>query len=75
MAFESEANIGKYLAAESTNFATDRSIQVLGGVGFSEEYHVERLWRDSRIFSVAPIPQEMILSFIAMRDLGLPKSY
>ena len=75
LAFESEANIGKYLAAESTNFATDRSIQVLGGVGFSEEYHVERLWRDSRIFSVAPIPQEMILSFIAMRDLGLPKSY
>jgi acyl-CoA dehydrogenase len=36
---------------------------------------VERLWRDSRVFAVAPIPQEMILSFLATHDLGLPRSY
>lgn len=73
--YATEANIAKFMAAQAATHATDRAIQTLGGMGFAREYHVERLWRDSRVFAVAPIPQEMILSFLATHDLGLPRSY
>lgn len=73
--FGSEANTAKLIAAQAACSATDRAVQTLGGMGFAAEYHVERLWRDTRIFAVAPIPQEMILGFIATHDLGLPRSY
>lgn len=73
--FASEANIAKFMAAQAAVDAADRALQTLGGMGFACEYHVERIWRDARVFAVAPIPQEMILNFISMYDLGLPRSY
>lgn len=73
--YGSEANAGKLLAAQAVARATERSMQTLGGMGFSKEFHVERLWRDCRLFRFAPISEEMILNFIAIHDLGMPRSY
>ena len=70
-----EANQAKYLAGEAAALATDRAIQTLGGMGYSKEFHVERLWRDARLFRFAPVSEEMILNFVAQHDLGLPRSY
>ena len=46
-----------------------------GGFGYSREFHVERLWREIRLFKIAPITQEMVLNYLAEHVLGLPKSY
>lgn len=73
--YGSEANAAKLLAAQTTARATERSMQTLGGMGFAKETHVERLWRDCRLFRFAPISEEMILNFIAVHDLGMPRSY
>lgn len=73
--YGSEANAGKLLAAQIAARATERAMQTMGGMGFSREYHVERLWRDCRLFRFAPISEEMILNYIAMYDLGMPRSY
>jgi acyl-CoA dehydrogenase len=70
-----EANMAKYLAAEIGFDACDRAMQTLGGFGFSKEYHVERLWRDVRLFRLAPLAQELILAFVGQHVLGLPRSY
>jgi acyl-CoA dehydrogenase len=70
-----EANTAKYLAAEAGFDACDRVLQVHGGLGFAEEYHVGRYWREARIMKVAPVSQEMTLNFLASNVLGLPKSY
>ena len=50
-------------------------MQTMGGMGFAKESHVERLWRDCRLFRFAPISEEMILNYIAVHDLGMPRSY
>jgi acyl-CoA dehydrogenase len=71
----SEANSAKYLAANVANEICDRAIQTLGGYGLSPDYHVERLWRDVRLFRVAPVSDELILGFVAQHVLGLPRSY
>jgi acyl-CoA dehydrogenase len=73
--YGSEANAAKLLAAQAVARATERAMQTMGGMGYAKEYHVERLWRDCRLFRFAPISEEMILNFIAMHDLGMPKSY
>jgi acyl-CoA dehydrogenase len=73
--YGSEANAAKLLAAQATAAATERAMQTMGGMGYAKEYHVERLWRDARLFRFAPISEEMILNFIATHDLGMPKSY
>ncbi|MBX5455714.1 MAG: acyl-CoA/acyl-ACP dehydrogenase [Thermogemmatispora sp.] len=70
-----EANMAKMVAAEAAFNACDQAMQTLGGYGFSTEYHIERLWRDVRLFRLAPISQEMILNYIAQHVLGLPRSY
>lgn len=70
-----EANMAKYLAAEAAFGACDRAMQTLGGYGYAAEYHVERLWRDVRLFRLAPVSQEMILNYVGQRLLGLPRSY
>lgn len=70
-----EANTAKYLAAEAGFDACDRAIQVHGGLGFAEEYHVGRYWREARIMRVAPVSQEMTLNYLAQKVLGLPRSY
>lgn len=73
--YGSEANIAKLLAAQAAANATERSMQVLGGMGYAKDSHIERLWRDARLFRFAPISEEMILNFIAVQNLGLPRSY
>lgn len=73
--YGSEANAAKLLAAQVTARVTERAMQTMGGMGYSKEYYVERLWRDCRLFRFAPISEEMILNYIAMHDLGMPKSY
>lgn len=70
-----EANIAKLIAAQGAIAAADRAMQTMGGMGYSKEYHVERLWRDARLFQIAPVSEEMILNFIAMQDLAMPRSY
>lgn len=70
-----EANMAKLIAGEAAFHAADRAMQTMGGYGYSKEYHVERLWRDVRLFRIAPVSEEMILNFIAQHDLGLPRSY
>ncbi|MTI77718.1 acyl-CoA/acyl-ACP dehydrogenase [Marinobacter sp.] len=73
--YGSEANMAKLVAARATMHSIERSMQTMGGMGYAREYHVERLWRDARLFKFAPVSEEMILNFIAIHDLGMPKSY
>jgi acyl-CoA dehydrogenase len=70
-----EANMAKFLAAEIAGEACDQAIQTLGGYGLSQEYHLERLWRDVRLFRVAPVANELILAYVGQHVLGLPRSY
>jgi acyl-CoA dehydrogenase len=70
-----EANLAKYLAAEAGFFAADRAVQTFGGFGYATEYHVERYFREARLPRIAPISQELILSYVAEHVLGLPRSY
>ncbi len=70
-----QANLAKYLAAEAGFLATDRAMQTLGGFAYATEYDVERYWREARLLKIAPVPQEMILNYVAEHVLGLPRSY
>jgi acyl-CoA dehydrogenase len=70
-----EANAAKYLAADASCRACDAAIQTLGGNGYRKDHHVERLWREARLYKIAPISQEMVLNFVSEHVLGLPKSY
>lgn len=70
-----EANIAKMLAADASWEAANACIQTHGGFGFAEEYDVERKFRETRLYQVAPISTNLILSFIAEHVLGLPRSY
>ena len=70
-----EANAAKYLAADAGFHACDRAIRTHGGMGYARSYHVERYFREMVACQLAPISREMILNFIAERELNLPKSY
>ena len=70
-----EANMAKYLCADAGFGAADRALQTHGGMGYSEEYHISRFFRESRLMKIAPVSQEMILNFLGANVLGLPKSY
>ncbi len=70
-----EANMAKMLASEASWFAADMCIQTHGGFGFAEEYDVERKFRETRLYQVAPISTNLILSHVATHVLGLPKSF
>jgi acyl-CoA dehydrogenase len=70
-----EANAAKYLAADAGFAACDRAIRTHGGMGYAADYHVERYFREMVATQLAPVSREMILCFIAERELGLPKSY
>ncbi len=69
------ANLAKFLAAEAGFAAADAAVQTHGGFGYASEYHVERYWRESRLLRIAPVPQEMVLNYLAEHVLGLPRSY
>lgn len=73
--YGSEANQAKWLSGHACTQATDRAMQTLGGMGYAKEYHLERLWRDARLFRFAPVSEEMVLNYVAQHDLGLPRSY
>lgn len=70
-----EANMAKMLASEASWYAADMCIQTHGGFGFAEEYDIERKFRETRLYQVAPISTNLILSHVATHVLNLPKSF
>jgi acyl-CoA dehydrogenase len=70
-----EANTAKYLCADAGFTAADRALQTHGGMGYSEEYPVARLFREARLMRIAPVSQEMVLNYLGSHTLGLPRSY
>jgi acyl-CoA dehydrogenase len=70
-----ESNMAKLLAADASWEAANVAVQTYGGFGFAEEYDIERKFRETRLYQVAPISTNLILSFIAEHVLGLPRSY
>ncbi len=70
-----EANSAKYLCADAGFQAADRALQTHGGMGYSEEYHVARYFREARLLKIAPLSQEMVLNYLGSHVLGLPRSY
>jgi acyl-CoA dehydrogenase len=70
-----EANMAKMLAADASWEAANACLQTHGGFGFAEEYDVERKFRETRLYQVAPISTNLVLSYIAEHVLGLPRSY
>ncbi|HEY2068223.1 MAG TPA: acyl-CoA dehydrogenase family protein [Rhizomicrobium sp.] len=70
-----EANMAKLVASEASWFAADMCVQTHGGFGFAEEFDIERKFREARLYQVAPISTNLILSHVATHVLGLPKSF
>ncbi|MBO0882366.1 MAG: acyl-CoA/acyl-ACP dehydrogenase [Mycobacterium sp.] len=70
-----EADTAKYLCADAGFAAADRALQTHGGMGYSEEYHVSRYFREARLMKIAPVSQEMVLNFLGSHVLGMPRSY
>lgn len=70
-----EANAAKYLAAEAGFRAAEQAVMTHGGMGYAQEYHVERLFREAMLPRIAPVSRELVLSYLAERVLGQPKSY
>ncbi|CAH1691087.1 Acyl-CoA dehydrogenase [Hyphomicrobiales bacterium] len=73
--FGSESNAAKLIASQAASAVAEHAMQIMGGMGYSVEMHIERLWRDARLFRFAPVSEQMILNFIATANLGLPRSY
>ena len=71
----SEANMAKLLASEASWAAADTCLQTFGGFGFAEDYDIERKFRETRLYQVAPISTNLILSHVATHVLGMPKSF
>ncbi|GAC1346007.1 MAG: acyl-CoA dehydrogenase family protein [Acetobacteraceae bacterium] len=70
-----EANIAKLLGADASWAAAEACLQTHGGFGFAEEYDIERKYRETRLYQVAPISTNLVLSYVAEHVLGLPRSY
>jgi alkylation response protein AidB-like acyl-CoA dehydrogenase len=70
-----EANMGKMLAADAAWAAAEACIQTHGGFGFAEEYDIERKYREARLYQVAPISTNLVLSYVGEHVLGMPRSY
>jgi acyl-CoA dehydrogenase len=70
-----QANQAKYLAAEASWATANAAIDTFGGYGFAQEYDIERKFRETRLYKVAPINNNLVLAYIANHVLGLPKSY
>ena len=69
------SNAAKLMAAEAGFEACDVALQTHGGYGYAKEFYVERLWREVRLYKIAPVSQQMVLNHIAEHVLGLPRSY
>ena len=70
-----EANLAKLLAADASWAAAEACVQTHGGFGFAEEYDVERKYREARLYQVAPISTNLVLSYISEHVLGMTRSY
>jgi hypothetical protein len=70
-----ESNTAKLMAAEAGFEACDVAVQTHGGYGYAREFYVERLWREIRLYKIAPVSQQMVLNYLSEHVLGLPKSY
>lgn len=70
-----ESNTAKLMAAEAGFEACDVALQTHGGYGYAKEFHVERLWREVRLYKIAPVSQQMVLNYLSEHVLELPKSY
>jgi acyl-CoA dehydrogenase len=70
-----QANLAKLLASDAAFAAADQAMQTHGGFGYATEYDIERYWKEARLMRLAPIPQEMVLNYLAEHVLGLPRSY
>jgi len=70
-----EANLAKWLAADASFLAADTAVQVHGGYGYACEYHVGRYFSEARLAKIGPVPQEMVMNYVAEHVLGLPRSY
>jgi acyl-CoA dehydrogenase len=70
-----EANMAKLLAADASWHAAEACMQTHGGFGLAREYDVERKWRETRLFQIAPVSTNLILAYLAEHVLGLPRSY
>lgn len=70
-----EANAAKFLAADAAYLACDRAVRTMGGMGYAAEFDVERYLREVMVPRIAPVSREMIMNYIAERELGLPRSY
>jgi acyl-CoA dehydrogenase len=75
LACGTEANLAKMVASQASWAAADMCLQTHGGFGFAEEYDIERKFRETRLYQVAPISTNLILSHVAAHVLQLPKSY
>ena len=70
-----EANTAKLISADAGFNACDAALQTFGGFGYAKEFYVERLWREIRLYKIAPVSQQMALNYLSEHVLGLPKSY
>jgi len=70
-----QANAAKFLASQAAFYAADRAMQTLGGFAYAREYNVGRYFLESRLMQIAPVPQEMVLNYVAEHVLRLPRSY
>jgi acyl-CoA dehydrogenase len=70
-----EANMAKLLAADAGCDAVDHAVQTHGGFGYAKEFDVERLYREIRLYKIAPVSQQMVLNYIGEHVLGMPRSY
>lgn len=67
--------MAKLLASEASWAAGDTCLQTHGGFGFARDYHIERKFRETRLYQIAPVSTNLILSFLAEKVLGLPRSF
>jgi acyl-CoA dehydrogenase len=70
-----ETNMAKYLATEASWEAAEATMSAYGGFGFASEYHIERKWREARLFRTAPISNNLVLAQVAQHSLNMPRSY
>ena len=70
-----DANMAKLLASEAAWEAAEACMQTHGGFGYAREYDVERKWREARLYQIAPISTNLMLSYIGEHVLGMPRSY
>ena len=70
-----EANIAKLLASEAAWHAGEAAMQTFGGFSYANEYEIERKWRETRLYQIAPISTNLVLAYVGQHVLGMPRSY